>query len=352
MKKFSTGAFAAAAVATSLSAAPAMSATVFSNDTANLDIIGRMKINYFNNDADQTRHLVGTARFGVQGNTNVNEYISVFGKLLYDVHAQEVPNEQRFKIRYGFVGFDFNDYGKISVGRFEDAYYKVTAPTDIYVDWGDNGVTFWGLTDNDYGGRTDGQIMYDVNHNGWLLSLSYRFRDRNKHVKYAVAGTTGYEFDFGANANPLGLMFGMNHIEGDGDRNLTSSGYLTGMDKDELAVSAYWGSFGAPGFYAAAVYNQGKLKETYKTRGFEATLAYTTPGKSWTFSSTYGYLKNRDGNLAVGDSHSALSKALSGEIIYDLTSNFRIYAEYEHHWESILDKDDKDKFTFGLIYNF
>lgn len=341
----------AASVSIALSA-QANSANVYSDGGSNLDIIGRIKININSNDASSDKRLVGTARFGVQGATEVNENLNVFGTLLYDLQAQDAASDQRIKIRYGFVGFDFKNYGKIAFGRFEDAYYKVTAPTDNKIDWADSGVSWWGLSDNDYGGRTDGQAIYDFNRDGFLLSLSYRFRDRSKNVKYAVAGTVGYEFDFGDDYGPLGFRIGANHVQGDDSGNRTASGFLTGVNKDEFGASVYWGNFGAPGWYLAAVYNHAKLQDTYKGDGFEVDASYTTPGKDWTFATVFGYLKNQDKNLDVGGRYGALSKGLTADIYYNLTAKFRIYVEYEHLWESSFSKESKSKATLGFIYNF
>ena len=42
----------------------------------------------------------------------------------------------KIKIRYGYVGFNFNEYGKLTFGRLEDAFYKVSKVTDIFWNWG------------------------------------------------------------------------------------------------------------------------------------------------------------------------------------------------------------------------
>ncbi len=131
--------------------------------------------------------------------------------------AQEVVpgddgDNERFNIYYGFLGFDFKDFGTLTFGHMEDAYYKTHAPTYIYVDLGTQGSVYQGLTDNDYGGRKDGVVMYDLNYNGFILSLSYQLRDTFKYLNYAVGGTLGYEFEVGG--QPLGFLAGYNHYDG------------------------------------------------------------------------------------------------------------------------------------------
>lgn len=325
----------------------ANAATVYSSDDSSLDIIGRAKTNFNNNDADSQHRLSASARLGVEGKTKVNDAFSVYGHVLYDLHAQESDSvEDRIKIRTAFVGFDANQYGKLSFGRFEDAYYKTTELTDLFIDYGNGGVTYWGLTDNDFGGRMDGQAMYNFDYEGFMLSLSYNFKDTSKHIQSGYSGTIGYEFDVG---NPLGFRVGYNRING------TSEGYSDGIyvgpGKTEFGASVYYGSFGAPGIYGAVVYNHGDLERTYRTDGVEAALSYTTPAGAFTFTGLYGYLKNQD-QTRVGSLNNRLSHTWTGNITWNLTSNFNIYTEFEHRGDNAWSNDEQNLFTLGLIYNF
>ncbi len=342
-----------ALVASFLTASSVNAVQVYSSEDASLDVIGRAKINFNNNQADSEKRMTGTARIGLDGKTKVMDNLKVFGYVLYDLAAQETKNtEDRLKIRYGYIGFDMNLAGKLSFGRFENAYYKTTAPTDIFTDWGDGGVSYWKLTKNDYGGRMDGQVMYDFNLNGWFLALSYNFKDTSKYLEKGYSGTVGYEFDnvFG---QPLGIMAGINHIFGikDSRRGYGADGLFYGADKKEYAISAYYGSFGAPGFYAAAVYNHGELEKTYKGDGTEVSLSYTTPESLFTFTGTYGYFKNQDRSLTKSQ-NSRLSNTWSGNISLNLTSNFNIYTEYEHRQNDAWNDKNENLLTLGLIYNF
>ena len=141
------------------------------------------------------------------------------------------------------------------------------------------------------------------------------------------------------------------NAEGEVSRGYREDGYFYGADKHEWALSAYWGSYGAPGMYMALVYNYGKLDHTYAGRGFEASLAYTTPQTDWTFMATYGYLHNEEKKLSRNDK-SVLSSKLGGEIIYNLTANFQIYTELERRYESVFVDESENAALLGLIYNF
>lgn len=345
------------ALATSLAlalSATSNAVTVYKTDDSNLDIIGRMKINLNNNDADDDRRLSGTARLGVRGKTKVNDAFGVFAQVFYDLKAQETKaNEDVIKIREAWVGADFHEFGKITLGRYRDAFYQTTSITDLFIDWGDQGVTYWGVSKNDYGGRRDGQIKYDVNVNGFSLSASYQFKQANKYINYNVGATVGYEYEL-PNDAPIGIYAGYNHYDGlksEEDSGYHANGLYYGADKNEAAVGLYYGSFGVPGFYAAAVYNYGKLEYTYKTHGVEAALSYTTPDAGWTFSAVYQYAHNSDDKLTKNDL-SVLNSAWTGEIIYNLTSNFQIYTDLEYRHEAVFRDESEKLATLGLIYNF
>ena len=65
-------------------------ATVYENEGSSLDVIGRVKVNLNNNRLDPDHRLSAIGRLGVDGKTKVNDKVSVFGQLLYEMAAQEV----------------------------------------------------------------------------------------------------------------------------------------------------------------------------------------------------------------------------------------------------------------------
>ncbi len=336
----------------------ASAVTVYQNDSANLDVIGRVKVTINNNDVNEDHRMVGIARLGLEGKTKVNDYVSVFGHVLYEMAAQDVvDNDERFHIYNSWVGFDFNDFGSLQFGHFEDAFYKVSEVTDIFIDMGTAGSTYQGITDNDFGGRKDGVAMYSLDYNGFKFATSYQFRDASKYVNYGVGVTAGYEFQIGD--NPLGFLAGYGHTEGlrsaNGAGLSAEDNLYYGEDKNEWGISLYYGEMGAPGIYAAAMYNWGKLDKTYKTNGLEAVLSYTTPGTDWTFALGYEYLHNSDKNnskIRFNSDKSVYSNAFTANVTYNLTSNFQIFSEYEFHAKNVRNDSTENMWELGLIYNF
>ena len=336
----------------------AEAANVYKDDTSNLDIIGRVKTNLNNNDADSTHRASGTARLGVTGNTKVNDHLGVFGYVMYDLAAQETEKvEDRIKIRESWIGFDLKEFGKVSFGRFTDAFYTVTKVTDLFVDYGKyNGVTYWGLSKNDFGGRKDGQVKYQVKYNGFNFNASYQFRQTNKYINYGTGFSFGYIGEVADNS--FGILAGYNHYDGYNSKETSgyqANGLFYGANKNEAAVSVFFGDFGAPGVYAAVVYNHGQLQHTYESDGVEAALSYTTPGTDWTFTANYQYAHNNDKKLtreSFKNDKSILKSAWTGEIIYRVTPKFNIYTDLERRYESVIKNESENLATIGLIYNF
>ncbi len=332
--------------------------TVYQNDSANLDVIGRAKVTLNNNDVNADHRMVGIARLGLEGKTKVNDYVSVYGHVLYEMAAQDViDDDERFHIYTGWVGFDFNDFGTLQFGHYEDAFYKVSEVTDVFEDFGTAGSTYQGISDNDFGGRKDGVAMYSLDYEGIKFAASYQFRDTSKFVNYGVGVTAGYEFQVGE--HHLGFLAGYGHTEGlrtaDGAGLSAEDNLYYGEDKNEWGISLYFGEMGAPGFYAAAMYNWGKLDKTYKTNGLEAVLSYTTPGADWNFTLGYAYLHNGDkdnSKIRFDSDRSNMSNAWTANITYNLTSNFQIFTEYEHQAKKVCNPESQNLWELGLIYNF
>ena len=99
-----------------------------------------------------------------------------------------------------------------------------------------------------------------------------------------------------------------------------------------------------------------KLENTYKVHGLETAVSYTTPGTDWTFTVAYAYLHNADRELSkrsyLGSDDRVFKSAWTGEILYNLTSNFQIYGEAERLNTSVTSPEAQNKLSLGLIYNF
>lgn len=332
----------------------AFSAEVYRTDTADFEIYGRAKVNMFNGYAyefttgkEAHPKLYGSAQLGVSGSTAVpGSKTRVFANLIYDLSAEDSDDvEDRIRARYGYVGVQFEEAGRLLAGRTRPAIYKTIGLADVYTDWGSQGNAFWGL-EGEAGGRQDGLIMYDLDINGFSFTANYQFRDNGKNLRDGWSSNLGYEWPqkFGI----TGGIYGFDAIDDDAPR--------TFSDKKEYAIGIYYGAFASPGFYTAIVYDHAKLKGTtsmdddrYRTDGGDFVLSWTSPKKAWTVIAGYSILK--DQSKDSGEAYRI--KQIVGNVTWNLTDNANLYVEYADNFgEGEHSTAHRDILTLGAIYNF
>lgn len=189
----------------------ASAADIYKSDDASLSLYGRVKAEVLNGygykavsakkDADEHPGFLGTARVGLHGESKATDFFSFYGDISYDLNAEDNIGDvnDRMKVRYGFVGARFGDYGELVAGHMEPASYRALAPVDVFDNWGIGG-NGGSLDDNRTvatGSRQDGIIMYKVDDlAGFGASVSYRFRDSGDNVKNGIAAGLSYDSPF------------------------------------------------------------------------------------------------------------------------------------------------------------
>ena len=114
-------------------------------------------------------------------------------------------------------------------------------------------------------------------------------------------------------------------------------------------MTATYGTVGAPGLYAAALYNESK-KSYFGTdadttdKGWELVTAYALKN-NWTFSAGY----NR--YYTTGQGADVVSYYLV-DAQYKFTSNFLTYAVYRFDDGKSAGVENKDALTLAAQYNF
>lgn len=344
----------------------ASAADIYKSDDASLSLYGRVKAEVLNGygykavsakkDADEHPGFLGTARVGLHGESKATDFFSFYGDISYDLNAEDNIGDvnDRMKVRYGFVGARFGDYGELVAGHMEPASYRALAPVDVFDNWGIGG-NGGSLDDNRTvatGSRQDGIIMYKVDDlAGFGASVSYRFRDSGDNVKNGIAAGLGYDSPFG-----LGAAAGYNYVEAD-----KSTAY---GDRTESLFSLYYGSYGEPGFYAAGVYDHTKLNSGdhmkddftsgdnsagFKADGFDLLASYTTPKGMFTFTIDWGYLKNQWANSDKDDAVDQLSAIAS----WNINEQAALQIEYVDNFGDGEHSDaHQDLLSFSAIYSF
>ena len=125
----------AALVSAAVISSSAVSAEIYKTDTASLSINGRVKAEVLNSygylnqtkksNPDDHPGFIGSARLGVSGESQVNDFFSVFGNVMYDLSAEDnIKTDKRMEIRYAWVGARFGEYGSLLGGHMEPASFR------------------------------------------------------------------------------------------------------------------------------------------------------------------------------------------------------------------------------------
>ena len=308
MKKSFLALAVAALAATSISTASA--ATVYDKDGTSLAVYGRVQsvlysdkagISYSKTDtldgtADESATVKTSGRLGVDMRTQVYGDIAAFAKMEWD--AADGDGKDSFSARYLWVGLDFAQAGQVKFGRFEPAIKYAISQTDIFDDWGCNG-----LAGND--DKRKSMLQYSWSGNGFDAIVSYGFANKGEHVDgayglknakgeitesadldYSVSLAAGYtspDVVFG----PIAVRAGYEKVEfADSKANKIDTGLAPNHYYDSYshyAIGLSWGSLNL-GPYVAAVYQNrdfdvkggaaGVKDSDYTVSGYEFAVGY------------------------------------------------------------------------------
>ncbi|MEB2704032.1 porin OmpC [Citrobacter koseri] len=120
-----------------LVAGTSYSAEIYNKDGNKLDLYGKIQgMHYFSDDksadGDQTY-----MRFGLKGETQINDQLTGYGQWEYNVQANntESSSDQAWT-RLAFAGLRFGDIGSFDYGRNYGVVYDVTSWTDVLPEFG------------------------------------------------------------------------------------------------------------------------------------------------------------------------------------------------------------------------
>lgn len=299
----------------------ANAAVVYDKDGTKAEVYGRAQVQILNDDAagSSDTTLENYGRLGIRGAVAINDQWTGFGRGEWQIDSENSDfsgEDKALKTRHFYAGFDGGELGKFTFGQTDTAYYDAVAATDIFNEWGSSA--------NGYKGRQEGQAIYSASWGGFHGGASYQFSDDTKNLDYGYAANLGYSFDFG-----LSVAAGLAKDQFD------AAGVTS--DKDDWAASVAWGTFGEPGVYAAALYNESK-DASVKAKYVELAAAYTTD-TDWTFLGGF--------NKQVEGAPDAANYYLLGAQ-YNFTANFLTYAEYKFDQAT----GQNDAWTLALQYNF
>ncbi len=294
----------ATAIVSALVASTAASAaTVYDKDGTTLKVNARIEAQWYNAGSSMNysgekapgnndSSIYNWARMGLDGRSKINNYMTAFGYMEFDVDDGDVTSDG-LGARDQYIGVDFGAFGAVKTGRYKSLLNQVVSATDVLAGDGESGKTFV-VGDS----RNAGKLTYTWNGYGILLGAEYQSAKdgyKDHAVKFDVesgynliAGYTTPSVLFG----PISIKAGYSYMNGQDDKTgydytfmaANNNAYSTDVDNQKAwAASLAWGN-AASGWYFAGEYSYNKTQfntdsdfefDDLKTSGFEVVGKYS-----------------------------------------------------------------------------
>ena len=339
----------------------ANAAAVYSKDGTSLNVNGRIRARFSNGDAKTTLGAAGNgdstlknnARFGVDGQTKVNDNLTAFFYAQWD--TSDSNDRDSFSARDQYVGADFGQFGKVTAGRFLSPVYNVLAGTDVHFDFTGNH-----LGDNN---RRGGQLKYTFAASGFEANVAYQTaidgikvasaEQKKFDVDSGYSASVGYTFDnvvFG----PLALKLGYEYFKGQTgddlvtkDDNKTLSNNAQYENLGIFAAGITWGTYAAGPYaalsYSKSDYNTIKKEQDFKIEAFESVFGYgfdnglyADIGYVWQQYSPDDLKTNK--KLSTGGIQAVAGWKLAPNFVVDVESYFNLSSGGEKTREATTDE--------------
>ncbi|AVQ86687.1 porin [Plesiomonas shigelloides] len=336
-----------------LVSAASQAAEIYNKDNNKIDLYGRVVgLNYMSSDKAE-RGDQSYARFGIRGETQINDSLKGIGLFEYNLPASG-DNE----VRYAYAGLQHDIYGGISYGRQDGLMTIVNDYTDILPEFGGDGL---GKESDSFGtGRTDGVLKYLIQSNGFIGGLQYT--TETEETDYSGTGN-GYAAALGYEFADTGFgSFGGAVTYTNAKKTDVQSGADFGGDKD-AQITALGLKYKYGNIYAAMTYSEGRdnfkgnnltgnTGYFNKMRGYEAVVQYQ--GK---IEPSIAYIRTdvKDNGMNINDTY---NEYVDIGATYYMNDNFRVYADYkinlldENQFTKANELTTDDVFAVGLRYDF
>lgn len=319
-------------------------ATVYDKDGTTLDAFGSIDVAFMNDHASRDisafngkknddNALLTRVKLGIAGRSKINDSVSAIGYTQWDMPTGNHGLDD-IKARSQYVGFDAYQYGILTFGRGDTAFYTVAGTTDVFNQLDQNVNDYYSL-----GNEKPAQFMYSVSTLGWDVRLSVQTAASDVDSKN-VDIHNGAAFSVVTRSNSgFGFSYGINYTDFQYENDITKVSYFapninvmhqnTNTDDLEFAymhrpswkvdkgVALTYGNM-YEGLYAALTGTVTKYDGyTNHLYSYEALLSYTFDS-GITLTSYYGIKRFKDANVIS-------NAALSGS--YQIAPTFRVYTE-------------------------
>ena len=219
-----------------------MAANVYDKDDTRLDVFGSvssmfctdkaarvLKTSSYKHNDDNTLHTA--VDFGVAGSSRINDAVTAIAFTQW--YAPTDSNGfDSFKTKAQYVGIDASNYGILTFGRGDNAFYTVTGVTDIY-----NQLDSYVHDHYAFGDYQQGLIMYSLSAMGMDFRASYQLAVDDV-ANSDVDITNGASFAIAAKlANKFSFAYGLSYYDLRSPTNGNGSSFYQGHMKRMYHIS-------------------------------------------------------------------------------------------------------------------
>ena len=358
-----------------LMAGTAGAAEIYNKDGNKLDLFGKIDGLHYFSDNDSTDGDQSYMRFGLRGETQINDQLTGYGEWEYQVQLNNTENENDSFTRVGFAGLRFGDYGSLDYGRNYGVMYDIGAWTDVLPEFG--GDTYG--ADNFLFQRTNGVVTY--RNSGFFglvdgLNFALQYQGKNGNASETnngrdVLGQNGdgygmsVSYDLGYGISAAGAFFNSDRTT---DQNGGPNGNSSILGRGDRA-EAYSGGlkYDANNVYLATMYTQsynatrfGKSDSTAygyanKAQNFEVVAQYQF---DFGLRPSIAYLQSKGKNIGGGYGDQDLLKYIDLGATYYFNKNMSTYVDYkinlldENNFTEAAGINTDNVVGVGLVYQF
>lgn len=348
MKKLSV---LAVAVAAAFAASAASAATIYDKDGTSLAFGGFVEAMVGSSNSAINSHNDSTvrdrARMNITGRSQLTSNIAGYGTYEWEfAHSGTSEEAGDLSQRLAFVGVDFNQFGKVQVGRYVDPFEFASNVVDVLDEVGPIG---------GFDERNSGHLSYMWSGYGFDAGISYQFaEDAYKSDMFSNKKASGFDVDSGFSVyagytspavlfGPISVRAGYLYLDGQDKNDLTTAGTkmngVTGTvlvdDVKSIAGALSWGT-NNKGFYIATSYNYSKANVsafsdqdddgTFKMKVWDTVIKYGF-NNGIVLAATYDYAKYEVEDMTAIEDQSGEMKHVQLIVDYNVSPNFKVWVE-------------------------
>jgi len=341
-----------------LMAGAANAAEIYNKDNNKIDIYGkvvgeRIMTDRSEGHGEDNSEDTSYARFGVKGETQINDALIGYGQFELDFEASNDSNDDQ--TRLAFAGLKAVEYGSFDYGRNYGVAYDAEAYTDMFVEWGGDS---WSGTDLFMTNRTNGVATYrNTDFFGLVDGLNFALQYQGKNEDGDVTKENGDGYGFSTSYTIDGFSFAGAYANSDRTDDQVAKIRNIGENAEVWALSA---KYDANNVYAALMYGETRNMNAddgdfvNKTQNFEAVLQYQfdfglRPSLGWSYSKAL--------DVAGYEDSDRLNYIEVGTWYY-FNKNMNVYTAYKFN---LLDDsayvrdhgiDTDNQLALGIVYQF